>query len=82
MADLAPAAGVDGLELGGYDGWIWWGGGGVRFVGEEFGDEVVLDFGDVAVAYDAGEGEVGEPHGGRGALSCCGGSFVRVFDDV
>lgn len=43
--DLAPAAGVDGVEFGGYDVWLGggdeWGG----FGGEEVGDEACLEGG-------------------------------------
>lgn len=64
-ADLAAAAGVDWVELGGNDYWRGRRAGvGRSFVREEAGDEEVLDLGRVGVGDDAGEAEMAEDHGG------------------
>lgn len=63
-ADFTPAAGVDGVELGGDYCWcLGWGGCGISFVGEELRDEVLLEFRGMCVGGDAGEVEMPEEHG-------------------
>lgn len=63
-ANLATAARVDGVELGGDDGWRRWCGQRVRrcFVGEEGGDEAVLQGGGVRVGCAGGEVDMSENH--------------------
>lgn len=63
-ANLATPARVDGVELGGDDGWRRWCGQRVRrcFVGEEGGDEAVLQGGGVRVGCAGGEVDMSENH--------------------
>lgn len=57
-ADFSPAAGVDGVEFGGDDCGIGRWGGGVGFVREEFGDQLVLEMRGVCVVCESWEVEV------------------------
>lgn len=66
IADFAAAACVDGVELCRDNGRRWGGaggGGGVGFVGEEVGDEAVLESRGVGVGRQAGEMEVANDRG-------------------
>ena len=64
-SDLSSPAGVDGMEFGGNDCWVWRciiGVRGVGFVGEQAGDEEGLEVGSVCIFCEVVEVEMAEDH--------------------